>query len=406
TLFYICSTISTYSCPQSFTKSPKLYPFLFDVNNIYEHPTDIWVSESITFLTLYHSPHLIASLTLIVLIFLLMLLAFEYNKKRYSISAGVACLFLLWFHPFNGPTVYLVLGTYLLVLMLWQRKIIKSYIKHFLILCIIPVPAVVYLYLISRADWVIRTWAAQNILPSPSVWMYIIGYGFILLFAFLGVWITFKKADNKKLFLVIWAIFSAMLLYIPLSFQRRMSEGLHIPLSILAFFGIYYLYKKIKTKRELYGYSLIMFLIIFLPLTNFQILGQDIYLYTTKKDLPYYLYEEEVAAMGWLKNNIGEKEIIFSSFYMGNYIPAHSGRIVWIGHGPQTIDLPTKYQQSEWFWQSDNEILEKRNFLQDNAIDYIFYGRKEKELGTYNPATKEYLEQVFINSKVEIYKVL
>lgn len=384
-------------------------PFLFDVSNIYEHPTDIWIPESITFLTLYHLPHLIASLTLIILIFLLMLLAFENNKLRYSIGAGVAGLFLLWFHPFNGPTIYLVLATYLLILFLWQRKIYWSYVKHYIILCVIPVPAVLYLFLMNRLDWVIHNWSAQNILPSPSVWMYLIGYGFLLLLALIGVWITLKKPENKRLFLISWFISSALLLYIPLSFQRRMSEGLHIPLAIFAVISIFYFIEmldKKEKKNSLKVYAFVMVLVIFLPLTNIQILGQDIFMYNAKKTLPYYLYSEEVEGMRWLKNNLAKEDVVLSSYYMGNYIPAYSGRIVWIGHGPQTINLIHKEELSQWFWQDNSELERKYNFLKDENIDYVFYSRKEKEIGNYDPGTKNYFRQVFSNSQVKIYKVL
>jgi len=384
-------------------------PFLFDVSNIYEHPTDIWVPESITFLTLYHLPHLIASLILIIIIFLLMLLAFENNKIKYSLGAGVATLFLLWFHPFNGPTIYLVLATYLIILFLRQRKVYWSYIKHYIILCAIPVPAVLYLFLMSQLDWVVRNWSAQNILPSPSFWMYLIGYGLLLILAGVGMWITLKKPKNKRIFLIAWLISSAMLIYIPLSFQRRMSEGLHIPITILAAVGIFFLVNKLDKGREennLKIYFFVMALVVFLPLTNIQILGQDIYLYNTKKTLPYYLYNDEVKAMQWLKDNVNKEAVVFSSYYMGNYIPAYSGRLVWIGHGPQTINLTYKETVSHWFWQDSQAGEEKYEFLQSEKIDYIFYGRKEKELGDYDPGTKKFLEEVFSNSQVKIYKVL
>ncbi|MFA5134963.1 MAG: hypothetical protein WC505_04235 [Patescibacteria group bacterium] len=383
-------------------------PFLFDTSNIYEHPTDIWVAESITFLTLYHSPHLVASLMLIILVFLLMLFAFSTGKFRYSAGAGAACLLLVWFHPFNGPTVFAVLGIYIFAYSIVKRKIVWSFVRHYVVLGLFAALPVAYLYWLYRADWVIRSWSSQNILPSPSVWMYLIGFGAVLLFAIVGAWRVLKKQGSKQLFIVCWAATSAVLLYVPVDFQRRLSEGLHVPLALLAFLGISYAVGRL---RETYGadtarvYILMMLLIVFLPLTNIQILGQDLYMYSTKKTLPYYLYEGEVEAMHWLRDNAAEREITFSSYYMGNFIPAYSGRIVWIGHGPQTIDLPRKKIASDWFWEADAEISEKRQFLYDEGISFVFYGRKEEEIGTFDPDTKPFLEQVFRNEDVSIYRV-
>lgn len=384
-----------------------LNPFLFDVHNIYEHPTDIWVSESITFLTLLHSPHLIASLTLIVLAFLLMLLAFDTDRLRYSVGAGITCFFLFWFHPFNAPTIYVVLGTYLVLLWLSQRRIVWSQLKHYLALAAIPIPSVLYLYLIERSDWVIRNWSAQNILPSPSVPMYLYGYGFILLFALVGVYRALRTPTKTNLFLLAWAIASAALVYAPVAFQRRMSEGLHIPLALLAFIGIAQCIEWLRRRQaaSLGVHAFLMFLVIFLPLTNIQILGQDFYLFNSKKTLPYYLNDGEVAGMRWLREHLDKREVVFSSYYMGNYIPAYSGRIVWIGHGPQTIDLPDKFTKQEWFWRSDDELAAKEALLRNGNVSYLWYGRKEKELGTFDPATKPFLALAFRNNDVSIYRL-
>ena len=110
--------------------------------------------------------------------------------------------------------------------------------------------------------------------------------------------------------------------------------------------------------------------------------------------------------MYWLRDMAGEREVTFSSYYMGNFIPAYSGRIVWIGHGPQTINLIEKREATDWFWSDNLEDSYKNTFLHDENIRFVYYGQKEKELGTYDPAIKKYLEEVFRNDQVAIYSVL
>lgn len=384
-------------------------PFLFDLNKIYEHPTDTWVPESVTFLTLYHSPHLIASLTLIILTFLLMLLAFDTNRWRYTLWAGVACLFLLWFHPFNGPTIFAVLGVYMLIMFFRQRKIVWSYVKHYAVLCLFPIPVVVYMYWMSHNDWVIRMWNQQNILPSPSVWMYLIGYGLLVPLALYGLWITRKKLDNKGVFLVIWLCTSALLVYFPIYFQRRMIEGFHVPLTLFAALGLVALADRLRDPRphswQLKLSVLVTFCAIFLPLSNVQIMGQDIFKYQTTKEYPYYLPQGDIEAMRWLKENTTDDDVIFSTYEIGNFIPAYSGRTVWIGHGPQTINLEDKYVQSAWFWWDDDVNATKRQWLIDQRVTYVWYGSNEKSAGQFNPDTKAYLQKVFSNADVSLYRV-
>ncbi|MDZ7799028.1 MAG: hypothetical protein U5L76_05540 [Patescibacteria group bacterium] len=384
-------------------------PFFINSEDILNHPTDIWVPESITFLTLYNLPHQIASLILIILVFLFMFLAFENNRYKYSLMAGIFSFLLLWFHPFNGPTIYGVLGVYLLAIFFYKKKIIWSYIKHYIILCLIPLPVLLYFFLINQADWVIKNWAKQNILLSPSLWMYLIGYGFLVPLAVYGLYKLSQKKDKKNIFIISWFITSSLLLYSPLSFQRRLSEGLHIPLTILAMAGVFYLTKKWHSKEKGYNlkaYAIFIFLLIFLPLTNIQIVSQDIYIYKTDPEFPYYLGQEEVLAMQWIKKNSSDQSIIFSSYLIGNFIPAYSGRRVWIGHGPQTINLEKKKEINKWFWQEDNLAKEKYKLLKKDNIDYLWYGQREKEMGTFNPKTKDYLKKIYNNGKVDIYQVI
>jgi len=384
-------------------------PFLFDLTNLYEHPTDTWVPESITFLTLYHSPHLIASLTLIILVFLLMLLAFDTNRWRYSIGAGVSCFFLLWFHPFNGPTIFSVLGVYMLTMFFRSRRIIWSYVRHYAVLCVFPIPIVIYMYMMSKYDWVIRMWNQQNVLPSPSVWMYLIGYGLLIPLGVYGLWITCKKLDSKGVFIIGWLATSALLVYFPIYFQRRMIEGFHIPLAILAALALLALVDRWRDPRpgswQLKLSLLVAFCAIFLPLTNIQIMGQDIFKYQTNKEYPYYLPQTEIESMQWLKAHTTDRDIIFSTYEIGNFIPAYSGRVVWIGHGPQTINLEEKYIQNAWFWWQDDINGSKRQWLHDQRVTYLWYGPNEKNAGAYVPDTKTYLEKVFSNSDVSLYRV-
>ncbi len=379
-------------------------PFLFDVHNIYEHPTDIWIAESVTFLSALHSPHLLASLTLLILTFYLMLRAFDTDRWRYSIGAGISSFFLAWFHPFNGPTVFVVLLVYMIVMFIWKRKVNWRWAWHYIILGLCTVPAVIYLFVMQQTDWVIRSWSAQNLLPSPSVWMYLIGFGLLVPLAVVGGWRILRQHDPRQLFLVVWAIVAGILIYVPVSFQRRMSEGMQIPIILLAMFGIAYLVYRIHNQYLRWG--MIMGLIIFLPLTNFQVLGQEFYLFHSKPTLPYYLEQGEVDGMHWLRDHAGYRDIIFSSYYIGNYIPAYSGRVVWIGHGPQTINLPWKFETNEWFWQDNRDDIQKETLLREEGIRYVWYGRKEQELGLYDPSQHDYLELVYENLSVQIYSLI
>lgn len=383
-------------------------PFLFDLNAIYEHPVDTWVPESIPFLSLYHSPHLAASLTLIVAIFWLMLKAFRSNKIRYSAGAGIAGLFLTWFHPFNTPTIVAVLSTFVLLSMVLKRKVLWSWIGHTALFGFVMSPAVLYLYLIGKADYVIGRWSAENILPSPSPLMYLIAFVLVLFFALLAVRKLNLRSDDSHRFFVVWIVVASILIYFPVTFQRRMVEGMFIPLAILSAIGILRVWQLLVGQR--YGFlkqtCLLVGLIIFFPLTNIQMVGQDLYLFTVSRELPYFITDEQVEALDWIRDHTPTDAIILSSQYMGNFIPAHTLRRVYIGHGPQTINLLKKFEDVYNFYGGHLDNDERTAFLQSRGITYVMVGPKEREYGPDTLGSLPVLSKVFDNGVVALYEVL
>ena len=60
---------------------------------------------------------------------------------------------------------------------------------------------------------------------------------------------------KKNIFLVVWAITQLCLIFLPINTNARLLEGLNIPLSILATYGIFllgdWLLKKLKNKLNI-----------------------------------------------------------------------------------------------------------------------------------------------------------
>lgn len=382
-------------------------PFFHDASNLLERPIDIWVPEGIPFLSLYHSPHLIASTTLIVIVFGLMALAFRSGRFSYAIWGGIAGALLTWFHPFNTPTIVFVVGAYLVVAMIMKRKLLGRWIAQYLTFGFLLIPAVVYLFAVRELDPTIAGWTQQNVLPSPSPAMYLIAFSSLIPFV---IYTLFKKkirSERTYRFLLVWIIVSTILIYFPVDFQRRMVEGLFIPLGIITAMGVVYIWDKLSQARGAFIKQTILYtvLIIFLPITNIQILGQDIYIYKSKKELPYYIPANEMEAMLWLHDETASDVVILSGEYMGNFIPAYTLRRVYIGHGPQTLDLERKLKEVNNFYGGRYSDIQIQNLLYEGNISYVFASSSELAYGSVDLSAKEYLTLVFSNQSVEIYEV-
>ncbi len=375
-------------------------------------PIDMWVPEAFIFLSILHSPHYLISWMLILVIYLLLLLVINKNMSRlkaYLYSVGVGLLGILLFigHPFHILPVYFVVGIYWLVLLFVDKeKAQKSLIPLFVFGVISSVGVFYHIYYMA-GDWLTVVKAAQNLTPTPHISMVIAGFSIILP---LALWQIYKLIKNKKiknpnnLFLIIWIIVQIILIYLPIPWQRRMLQGLQIPLMILFVGWLYNFFSsniKIKKINKYIGVGLLI-LFFLIPSSIYNVARDAVY-YVDGEEHFYYsadLYK----GMIWLKNNTKQDARIFCGPKVGNYIPGVAGRRVYASHGVETAYYEAKTGLI-WIFFVNNRQDEKKYFwLKNNGITHIFYSEQERSVGSYNPYNKDYLELVFQNEEVSIFK--
>ena len=209
-----------------------------------------------------------------------------------------------------------------------------------------------------------------------------------------------------------WVLVQFFLIYAPVNYQRRLTEGLHFPLVILATVGLCFLYSLVLTRKNRLSKILFnqrfstLFLLIFLFSGSIIFsLVADFYIYNQALDISY-VDKRVIGAAAWLKT-IGRDEIIFNAAdNKVNIVPAFSGRRVYVGHGVETLNFSFKNREVAWFFQKNRDQESEKKYLKKRGIDYIFYSDLERGLGSYNPGEKNYLNEVYSNSSVKIYEVL
>jgi len=145
--------------------------------------------------------------------------------------------------------------------------------------------------------------------------------------------------------------------------------------------------------------------ILLLSLTNLYNIFQEVVLYSNYST-PYYISRESYEAMLWIKNNLSRDQVILAEPVDGNIIPAITANVVYLGHGHQTADWTTKfYKVKKWFFASNRKDQEKKDWLERESINYMFFSQREDNLGSFNPQEKVYLEKVYDNNSVSIYRV-
>lgn len=393
--------------------SGLLWPFVeIGASNFWPPPMDLWSSESSTFYTLYHSPHFITSLLLTVLIFFILLQSFEKKKYLYSFLAGFAALFLFFFHPYHVPTIFVIPGLYVAIQSIKKSSIRWDLVKHYIILITVSSPAILYHLWALNTFWTRQQFALQNNLLTPPFYNFLLSYGFLFIFGILGFFILLlkKEKSDKEFFLLVWFPAQIILPYLPfLNFQRKMIEGLHFVMVLMAIIGLSFL-KNFLERKNLISFSrpkILLSILLLLSLlfffSSYYILVRDIKLYRDYNSF-VFLKKEMIGAMAWLKNNTPEESIIFSSYDSGNVIPAFGVRPVFLGSNGNTALSGKKTEQVELFFQKYGDRT-RTAFLKINKIDYLFFGSEEKTVANFNPDEDKYLENVYQNNEVIIYKV-
>ena len=394
--------------------SPFLQKLSYTDNSIgyYHWPMDLWVSESNTFLTIYQSPHFIASLSFLLAVFLFFLLAFKHNKLSYSFIAGLLALIYFNFHPFYLINIFSTAGIFLIIILIkdGKRKFLIG-LKNLFIIFLISLPFIIYHAVKIIGDDITREKATQNLCKTTSLPLTLISFGLPLLIALYAIYyfIKTKKFSDENIFLTTWLFVNFILIYLPfIVFQRRLVEGAQIPIVILAASGLFILWEKAKTKNNLLfrnkylGYLFLAFIFSILISSNLYVTVENFFL--TREKAPY-IKSDNVLAMKWLKNNIIEEETVIAHPVNGNIIPAIAARKVYAGHWVETTDYKNKVNNLLWLFKNNGDDRQKKEFLKNSRIDYIFFSSMEDGLGDFNPEEKDYLRPVYKNGTVIVYKI-
>ena len=95
-----------------------------------------------------------------------------------------------------------------------------------------------------------------------------------------------------------------------------------------------------------------------------------------------------------------------AAFESGNVLPAWAPVRVVIGHGPESADLQTMSSIVSGFYDDEMSDEERIDFIHDKDIGYVWHGPHERELGSWDPASVDFLTLIYGQSEYEIYQVL
>ena len=365
-------------------------------------PVDLWVPDASFFLTALTYPHLPLAQGLL---FLLSVAAIEFvrqGQKWVGFVAAGCGLAVSLIHPQTLPVISLILGLHIL----WQYYHQKQQLFTKMIrlgLVILPtLPYLLYVFVVFNRNPAFIAWRLQSLTYSPAPLHYLLGFGFTLIFAAIGFGITWRPVEPKSRFLHIWIITVPVLLYLPLALQRRFLDGYQAPLAVLAAIGFSWVIEKYHSRFWQAG--MVILVLVGMSLTNV-LLVTGAMITVAQRSSNIFIPVAEIEAAHWLAKRT-RQTVVLASYPTGNYLPTVADVHTFVGHGPETIQSDEKREQIKIFFKESTPDIWRLALLKQFNVTYLYYGPSERAIGDFSPETAPYLQQVYDNGWVQIYRVL
>lgn len=386
-------------------------------------PADLKMADAHLFHAALTFPHYLASITLLLILFwcALRLCHAALGRGKFIALLFVGALAMNGVglvYPFFLILAGGVLGMYGILLTWRAKKILRRQTMILLALSLAAAPLALYYAYAFASSELLRVWAAQSQTLSPHPLHYALTFAPYWILAAL-VLRRDGLGDNQRLLLWAWVFVVALLIYAPSGAQRRFLQGVQIPLTLLATFGLFEIvlprlgaarwFQKLARRPHYSADGLQKFcvtlFVLFVSLASLLLWLGAAMQNTLQQPYPFFRPRAEIQAMDWLRAHANPNDIILSQYFSGSYLPLRSGARVYLGHVYETIHFQTKQNAVDQFFDSAMSDAARQEFLRANGITFVFYGPAERAVGTFDPARLSGLERVYENANVAVYRI-
>jgi hypothetical protein len=202
-------------------------------------------------------------------------------------------------------------------------------------------------------------------------------------------------------FLCVWSFAGLLVPFFPVAWARKALEGTHIPLSLLAAVALVRLLPDLAPLTKTWR---VLAMLILIPSNVMGVVDACEYARVSRSDLTPeapggYLYRDEVVAFRWIAENTPADSVFLSSFATGSFLPAWTGRRVYLGHVSETHEVERKAQTMQRYFEGGMTNDEAKQFLRTEQIDFVFFGPRERQLAR---GRQPRLESVYREGNVEV----
>lgn len=376
--------------------------------------TEFHRPEVSTFVTLLAAPHLGLGLALLLLTAHGYLSSCSTAGWTSPLLTGLAALGLSLTNPFSLVTLFVVLLCHLVLL--WARqspRLCRAALSGGVIVLVALPPLAHNVFVFGRDPFWSASYVRQNIQYSAAPADLALGWGVLVPLALLGLPVVLRPLTLGRSLILVWIVASLLLMYAPVGFQRRFAFGLHPMLAILAAVGLVRLWAWVGCARPfprslirpavslglgqaLFGSTLLLYFA-----TLQQVRGSD----NVIANSGLFQSTHTRRAADWLASSTGADDVLLAGVHTSNYFAGIVPGRVFVGHWVATVDFEDKERAMNRFFRADVVDAARLPFLVANNIRYVAYGPRERAIAASPPTLSPYLNLVYENAELSIYRV-
>jgi hypothetical protein len=326
------------------------------------------------------------------------------NSRRLCLAAAVTLMSLA--RPEYMGVLLCVLGTYWLALGLSRRRILS---RSAAVMAGIVLPGTLYaLYVlyVSRANPAIAAWTAQNPFFTPPLPNLLVGIGPLMTLSVLGIIGGRWWEDERRLLLTVWVATLPLMLYLPLSLNRRLIGGAQFPLALAAGYWLdQHLVPWLGRVRRRWAVASPVAVLLAAILVSYPVLfGLGAIGFVASHPGQLFLSSDEQAALEWLAGAGGQdRVVVLSAEQTGNRIPAFSSAIPVLGHAIETLDVERKRSDVARFYAAGAQPADRLVILEQYGAQHIWWGPSEQALGELRPDALPGFRLAFQSGGVQVW---
>jgi hypothetical protein len=195
-----------------------------------------------------------------------------------------------------------------------------------------------------------------------------------LVLALVGLFIASRRRSPLDQVLIYWFVLGTLSLYAPFDLQRRLALGLWMPVTLLAILAL----RTALLPRLRPAWRPLALTVLVLPMlfTN-ALVYVSVLAAVQMRDPALFLTSDEDAALAWLAGR-ARGTVVLASPEIALRLPARTDARVIYGHPFETVEAETRRMAVEDYFAGRTSL---GDFSARYAVDYIFYGPREKLLG-------------------------